>query len=406
MSKVNEFGNDDVNVSFCQDKKLSINVPDNYNYNDKEVLFKIQKKKTDQKIQKFRSFNITVFGNYLQIKDKKIHVMHLFTILKERGLSATLPVQISLGELTINNFDWNPQSYGGPTVWDFKWDNIDCSITGTNMVIYIRVHDLTLGVGERVLKELSNELLTFWQNPVPNQSLLIYTTQRTIAGHQWIQNCSRLRRNMNTIYMDKHIKSQLINQLTKFYGSSDMYDLYGVTWKRVHLFHGPPGSGKTSTILALASIFGKNISKLTLTPDLNSQDIERLFQTIPNESFLLLEDVDALFTERKSNTSIDFSTLLNCVDALTTRRGLVLFMTTNHVTQLDSAFVRPGRVDICVEFKLPGKDELYEALTVLGANYVHEHEEFLNKCSNGMSIAQLQKHLFDCIMEEKESILF
>jgi SpoVK/Ycf46/Vps4 family AAA+-type ATPase len=211
---------------------------------------------------------------------------------------------------------------------------------------------------------------------------------------------------METIYINKDIKNKLINQLAKFYISSDMYDKYGITWKRVHLFHGPPGSGKTSTVLALASIFGKNICKLTLTPDLNSQHIELLFQSIPEESFLLLEDVDALFTERTSKTAIDFSTLLNCMDGLTTKRGLVVFMTTNHVTKLDKAFIRPGRVDMCIEFNLPGKDELHEALKVLGEKYEHEHEEFLKRHTTDMSIAVLQKHLFECMMEEKKSILF
>jgi SpoVK/Ycf46/Vps4 family AAA+-type ATPase len=210
---------------------------------------------------------------------------------------------------------------------------------------------------------------------------------------------------METIYIDDPIKDKLVTQLEKFTKSSALYDRYGVTWKRVHLFHGPPGSGKTSTILALASRFGKNIAKLTLTPQLNSQQIEYLFQTIPDNTWMLLEDVDALFTERTAHTSIDFSTLLNCMDGLTTKRGLVLFMTTNHKTKLDSAFIRPGRVDLDLEFPLPGKEELRKALKVLGAEYEHEHEEFLEKHAKNMTIPSLQKHLFECMMDEKKSML-
>ena len=61
---------------------------------------------------------------------------------------------------------------------------------------------------------------------------------------------------------------------------------------------------------------------------------------------------------------------------------------------------------MCIEFNLPGRDELHEALKVLGENYEHEHEEFLEKHTTDMSIAALQKHLFECMMEEKKSILF
>jgi len=391
----------------CQEQNLNIAVPKEYTNSD--ILFKIQnKKEINPKIQKFRSFCIGVGGgSIIMIKGKKIHLMHLFTVLKEHGLSETIPIVVNLGPLSFINFDWSPRAYGGPNVWYFKWNEVECSITGDAQYIYFRVHDMTPNIGETIMDEITEELLQYWKNPVPNASLIIFTTQKPAPQYpfRWIQNCTRLHRDIDTIYIDKQIKAKLINQLTKFYTSSDMYDRYGITWKRVHLFHGPPGSGKTSTILALASIFGKNISKLTITPDLNSQDIEVLFQTVNDDSFLLLEDVDALFTERKSNTAIDFSTLLNCMDGITTKRGLVLFMTTNHVTQLDSAFIRPGRVDLAIEFKLPGREELHEALKVLGSNYTHEHEEFLNNHTKDMSIAGLQKHLFECIMEEKKTIL-
>lgn len=92
------------------------------------------------------------------------------------------------------------------------------------------------------------------------------------------------------------------------------------------------------------------------------------------------------------------------MDGIATVRGLVLFMTTNHIHKLDSAFIRPGRVDCCVEFNLPGREELKSALTVLGSDYKHDHEEYLDR-NPDISIAALQKHLFDCIMQEKTSIL-
>lgn len=393
--------------------QININMPKEYTGNN--VLLKIEKEKPQKIEQKFRSFAIVPNNGVLIIKNRRINVVELYSLLQEHGLSKTLPIFVTLGPTTFTNIDWRPFCYNGPTVWYFKWNDIECSITATNNIfdpIYIRVYDMTLGVnagelpaGEKILDEIAEELFKRSKDPMPAKSLILYTTQVNIHGAQWLQNCTRLHRNIDTIYIDKSIKDKLINQLTKFYNSSEMYDRYGVTWKRVHLFHGPPGSGKTSTILALASIFNKNIAKLTITPDLNSQHIEALFRTMFPNTWLVLEDVDALFTERTANTSIDFSTLLNCMDGLTTQRGMVAFMTTNHITKLDSAFVRPGRVDMCVEFKLPGREELHEALKMLGQNYIHEHEEFLNNHSKDMSIADLQKHLFECMMDEKKSIL-
>lgn len=171
------------------------------------------------------------------------------------------------------------------------------------------------------------------------------------------------------------------------------------------MFHGPPGSGKTSTVIALASKFGKNVVKLTVTSRLNSEHVEQLFQSVPNNSFLIIEDVDSLFTKREGNGSLDFSTMLNCMDGVATHRGLVVFMTTNHLDRLDEAFFRPGRIDCLSHFALPGRAEQLEALQVLGADFSHEHEEFLDRFGEGLSIAGIQQHLFNCIFEEKDTIL-
>jgi len=179
-----------------------------------------------------------------------------------------------------------------------------------------------------------------------------------------------------------------------------MYDAFNVTWKRVHLFHGPPGGGKTSTIVALASHFKKNVAKLTVTPDMDARKIEDLFRSVSDNTFLVIED----FVNRDGTTVVDFSALLNGLDGLTTRRGLVAFLTTNYLAKLDPALIRPGRIDCMVEFKLPGVAELHEALTILAPAHADEHDTFL-KTGHGMSIAELQHWLFECAMSKRKSIL-
>ncbi len=382
-------------------------------YDGKNVLLKIQDRNVEPKVQKFRSFTFPIGGSIIYIKKQPIHLGHLFNLLKEHGLPQTIPIQITLNDPTeFISFDFNPSCYDGPKVWYFNWpvngNQVECSITGHNghSILYIRVHDMTPLVGETVIHDITEELYKHYVPPVkPLGMLSIYTTKLTMAGYQWVPNCSKLHRDISTIYMDAEIKDKIVTKLRNFLASSHIYDKYGRTWKRVHLFHGPPGSGKTSTVLALASLMGYNIAKLTVTPQMNSQHIETLFGSLPQMTFLLLEDVDALFIKREAAGSVDFSTLLQCMDGLTTQRGMILFMTTNHKNKLDSAFIRPGRVDLSVEFHPPGRAELAAALQTLGVEYAHEHEEFLKICPANMSIASLQEHIFNCIMEEKKSIL-
>lgn len=262
------------------------------------------------------------------------------------------------------------------------------------------------GVGEEVLESIRKELVKWWYPPKqPQYKLEIYTPQLTLSGCVWNKIGTRSHRSINTIYLDTNIKNKLINGLNKFFKSADLYDMAGVTYKRVHLFHGCPGSGKTSTVIAMASTFKYNIAKFTITSSIDSSQFESLFRTVPQNTFVLIEDVDALFSGRKAEQRVDFSTMLNCMDGIATTRGLIVFMTTNHLTRLDEALRRPGRVDCCIEFKLPGREELAQALDTIGSKYKSEHTEFLDKYGDDLTIAQLQKHLFNCIIDERDSIL-
>lgn len=397
---------------------LDISLPSDYK--EKNVLLKIEDKKVPQsKVEKFRSFCFTIYGAQIIITHKTagqvyIKVKHLYEILWKHGLSKTLPMTVTLNPTKFVDVDWSPLSYGGPNVWYFTWKGTQCSIAGRdNSKLWIRVHDLTVGLGEKIMDEIAAELSTFYVQPPPqikSTQLTIYTCIKTPITasqftFQWSGNCNRLPRHINTIYIDTKIKNTLTTQLTNFYASKEIYDNFEVLWKRIHLFHGPPGSGKTSTVIALASMFGKNIAKLTITPDLDSQSLETLFRTLPHNTILLMEDVDALFVERKSITSVDFSTLLNCMDGVTTQTGIVIFMTTNHKIKLDDAFVRPGRVDVTLEFHLPGKEELRQALKTLAPNFASEHEKYLQTLPNTTTIASLQHHIFNCILEERKTIL-
>ena len=46
---------------------------------------------------------------------------------------------------------------------------------------------------------------------------------------------------------------------------------------------------------------------------------------------------------------MSFSTMLNCLDGILHPSGAVIFLTTNHLENLDEALRRPGRVDRMVE---------------------------------------------------------
>lgn len=67
---------------------------------------------------------------------------------------------------------------------------------------------------------------------------------------------------------------------------------------------------------------------------------------------MLLEDIDAAFAKRNQSdqqgyqSMLTFSGLLNALDGVASAEERIVFMTTNHIEQLDPALVRPGRIDM------------------------------------------------------------
>lgn len=73
-----------------------------------------------------------------------------------------------------------------------------------------------------------------------------------------------------------------------------------------------------------------------------------------------------------NKSQISFSGLLNAIDGVASHEGRILIMTTNHRERLDPALIRPGRVDVQIEFGFANNDtisrvftELYKGLTNL-----------------------------------------
>ena len=138
----------------------------------------------------------------------------------------------------------------------------------------------------------------------------------------------------------------------------------GIPYRRGYLLHGPPGSGKSSLIQALAGSIHHNICLLNLSErGLTDDRLYHLLSLVPPRSIILLEDIDAAFRRRPTNSerdeklmkqdagghypvNITFSGLLNALDGVAASEERLIFMTTNHLEILDPALIRPGRVDL------------------------------------------------------------
>ncbi|KAF2754659.1 P-loop containing nucleoside triphosphate hydrolase protein [Pseudovirgaria hyperparasitica] len=218
----------------------------------------------------------------------------------------------------------------------------------------------------------------------------------------WDRVSSRPSRPMETVSLDKEQKARIVADINEYLhpASPRWYASRGIPWRRGYLFHGPPGTGKSSLSFALAGLFGLDIYVISLLePTLTEGDLNRLFSNLPRRCIVLLEDIDTagLLRDEKSDKDedtsrtasdddaqltakdlakalktasrkggktddakqgISLSGLLNAIDGVASHEGRVLVMTTNHPEKLDEALIRPGRVDLQVQFSLATHEQM------------------------------------------------
>lgn len=113
--------------------------------------------------------------------------------------------------------------------------------------------------------------------------------------HAWLQVANRPVRPMKTIVLDAEQKVQVLADINEYLhpATPRWYANRGIPLRRGYLFHGPPGTGKTSLSFALAGVFGLDIFVISLLdPSLTEEDLSALFNTLPRRCVVLLEDID------------------------------------------------------------------------------------------------------------------
>ncbi|EPX72871.1 Rieske ISP assembly ATPase [Schizosaccharomyces octosporus yFS286] len=163
----------------------------------------------------------------------------------------------------------------------------------------------------------------------------------------------RSKRLLSSVVLEKDVKNLITEDVRDFLGNYQWYADRGIPYRRGYLLYGPPGSGKTSFLYALAGELDYDICVLNLAErGLSDDRLNHLLSNVPPKSIVLLEDVDSAFQGRDRSgeigfrANVTFSGLLNAVDGVTSADERIIFMTTNHPEILDPALIRPGRVDI------------------------------------------------------------
>ena len=221
----------------------------------------------------------------------------------------------------------------------------------------------------------------------------------------WHIACRKLRRDINSVILQNGLMERIQEDIKEFITSREWYREMGIPHHRGYLLYGPPGSGKTSIVHAMASQLFCDVHVLSLASDMNDKKLGMLMANIDERSIVLIEDIDCVFTKRSKNTdtgvsdNVTFSGLLNALDGVTSSEGRILFMTTNHVDQLDAALIRPGRVDMKLFFDHADKDQARTLFLRFFEDKPLLAEKFADRLPEETSMAALQdlliRHRYD-----------
>ncbi|PNH02716.1 Mitochondrial chaperone BCS1 [Tetrabaena socialis] len=155
-------------------------------------------------------------------------------------------------------------------------------------------------------------------------------------------------RTLANVFLVADVERALVTRLTFFETRQDWYQLNGVPHTLGIMLHGPPGSGKTSTIKAIANKCKRHIVTVNLSCIASKDELYDIFTTdtvsdvggqsveLPiNRRLFVIEDIDCMLSvvlqrqfgqekinetkEKKEEKTFTLSDLLNVLDGLSTR---------------------------------------------------------------------------------------
>lgn len=184
---------------------------------------------------------------------------------------------------------------------------------------------------------------------------------------------------LDTLYISEYDMNTLTSSIEMFRDQKDMLKELGLPNKYGLFLSGPPGTGKTSTIYAVATYLQKPIYYIGLNDVHTNRElsmlIEHVYEKTVEGGIIVFEDIDAMTDivlsrdsalsdssivsiMKDEESELTLSYFLNLLDGIMSRDGMITIASSNYPEKLDAAFLRDGRFDIHIRLGYANKFQI------------------------------------------------
>ncbi len=200
-------------------------------------------------------------------------------------------------------------------------------------------------------------------------------------------------RELSSVVLPGETIGEIVKRVRLFQDRRAWYAERGIPWRLGFGFFGPPRTGKTSLVRAIAHDLSLPLYVLDLTSkEFSDKDLILTLSRVPIGAVLLIEDIDEQLGSKSSFVTL--SGMLNALDGPLASEGRILFVTSNTPERLDAALLGEGRLDVHIHFGLATREQAGQMFLRFFPGLEKEVQAFAAALPEGViPPAAIQEHL-------------